>query len=331
MNLGILGGGSWGTALAILWARNGHGVDLWVRNKQDAARFQAENRNTRYLPEIEFPTGIQVHTDLTAPLANELICLAIPLQAYRKFLTDIKPSLTGKHQFILVSKGIELDTHLLPTQIVAEVLGKEWSERVFSLSGPSFAQEVGNDLPTLVVLAGTNETLLTQLQKNLNCPRFRMYRNLDINGVELCGALKNVIAIAAGIATGMNLGANSLAALITRGLSEISRLGVVMGAQRETFAGLAGMGDLILTCNSTLSRNLRVGIALAEGHSLDHILNELGMVAEGVQTSKAAYQLSKKVGVELPITDVVYRILFEGLKPQIALHSLMTRSLKSEL
>jgi len=331
MNLGILGGGSWGTALGILWARNGHGVDLWLRNKEDATRFQAENRNTRYLPDIEFPSGIQLHTDLAAPLANEVICLAIPLQAYRKFLTHIKPQLTEKHKLILVSKGIELGTHLLPNQIVLEVLGPQWAQRVFSLSGPSFAQEVGNDMPTLVVLAGTNEMSLTKLQKNLNCPRFRMYRNLDINGVELCGALKNVIAIAAGISRGLNLGANSLAALITRGLSEVSRLGVVMGAQRETFSGLAGMGDLILTCNSTLSRNLRVGIALAEGHSLDHILNELGMVAEGVQTSKAAFQLSQSVGVELPIANVVYRILFDSLKPQIALHSLMTRSLKSEL
>ncbi|MDJ0839437.1 MAG: NAD(P)H-dependent glycerol-3-phosphate dehydrogenase [Acidobacteriota bacterium] len=331
MNLGILGGGSWGTALAIMWARNGHQVDLWVRDNERAVAFREAGCNTRYLPDIPFPDDITVQTDLERALRSPLICMAVPLQAYRGFLTQIKPLLRNDHRLVLLSKGIELGTHLLPTQIVKQVLGQEWQDRCFTLSGPSFAQEVARDKPTTVVLAGTHPEVLKTLQSHLNSPRFRMYRNTDVTGVELCGALKNVIAIAAGITTGMELGANTLAGLITRGLSEISRLGVALGAQRETFAGLAGMGDLILTCNGKLSRNLRVGMALAKGYTLEKILNELGMVAEGVHTSMSAYQLGSKLNVELPITNVVHAILYKELKPHLALHSLMTRSLKSEV
>ena len=331
MNLGILGGGSWGTALAIMWSRHGHQVELWVRNGEQAAQFKEANCNTRYLPDIPFPDGLHVRTDLEEALRPSVICMAVPLQAYRAFLTQIKPLLRDDHQLILLSKGIELDTHLLPAQIVDEVLGQAWQDRCFTLSGPSFALEVAQDKPTTVVLAGPHQERLAHLQGHLNSPRFRMYRNTDVVGVELCGALKNVIAIAAGITTGMDLGANTLAGLITRGLSEISRLGVALGAQQETFAGLAGMGDLILTCNGKLSRNLRVGMALAKGYSLEKILNELGMVAEGVHTSMSAYQLGQKLKVELPITNVVHAILYKELKPHLALESLMTRSLKSEV
>lgn len=332
MKFGILGGGSWGTALAILWSRHGHHVDLWVRDPKAAQDFQAQRRNTRYLPDVEFPENLFIHNDLQATIAaNDLLFIAVPLQAYRSFLGQINPMLEDKHQLVLLSKGIEIDTHQLPSQIVCDVLGDSWTDKTFALSGPSFAAEVARDAPTTVVLTGTVKERLIELQHELKCPTFRTYRNLDVLGVEVCGALKNVIAIAAGMVTGMNLGLNTLAGLITRGLAEITRLGVTMGAQRDTFAGLAGIGDLMLTCNGKLSRNLRVGMALAEGHSLDTILRDLGMVAEGVHTARAAKQLSSNLGVELPISDVVYSILYEGLTPKQGLHKLMNRELKHEL
>jgi len=331
MKLGILGGGSWGTALAIHWSDQGHDVDLWVRNEAHAARFEKERRNFRYLPDHPFPKRLSVTADLDRVLECSVLCMAIPLQAYRRFLERLAPSLGEHHQLILLSKGIELETHFLPGQIVVDVLGPAWEERTFTLSGPSFALEVAAGKPTTVVLAGRDEDRLGGLQESLNSPRFRMYRNTDVIGVELCGALKNVIAIAAGLTTGLELGHNTLAGLITRGLSEISRLGVELGAQRETFAGLAGMGDLVLTCYGRLSRNLRVGMALARGQSLEEILDELGMVAEGVHTSMSAYQLGLEKKVELPITNVIRSILYEELDPRVALHALMTRSLKNEI
>lgn len=332
MKFGILGGGSWGTALAILWSRHGHHVDLWVRDPQAAEAYQEARRNTRYLPEIDFPEQLYIHNNLEATIAaNDLLFMAVPLQAYRNFLTHVKPLLQDKHQLVLLSKGIEIDTHLLPSQIVTDVLGDSWTDRTFALSGPSFAAEVARDMPTTVVLTGSVKERVVELQHELKCPTFRTYRNLDVLGVEVCGALKNVIAIAAGMVTGMNLGLNTLAGLITRGLAEITRLGVTMGARRDTFAGLAGIGDLMLTCNGKLSRNLRVGMALAQGHSLETILRDLGMVAEGVHTARAAKQLSSNLDVELPISDVVYSILYEGMTPKEGLHKLMNRELKNEL
>ena len=318
--------------MAILWARAGHHVTMWVRNPEDAERYQAERRNTRYLSDITFPDNLRVTGDLATTLKeNNVISLAVPLQAYRGFLERIKDHVDAdRHDLLLLSKGVELDTHLLPTPLVLDVLGESWAANVYTLSGPSFAREVAEDKPTTVVLAGINERRLKKLQEALNCPNFRMYRNHDIVGVELCGALKNVIAIASGLALGLNLGHNSIAGLITRGLSEMARLGVALGAERDTFAGLAGMGDLILTCKGSLSRNLTVGMELAKGHSLETVLKNLGMVAEGVHTCRSARQLAESVGVETPITEVVYRILYQNLSPEKALRALMSRSLKAE-
>lgn len=331
MKLGILGGGSWGTALGILWAQKGHPVQLWVRNAQDAETFEKERRNTKYLPDTPFPDNLTATNDLEGVINNsQLICLAVPLQAYRAFLRKIKDQLADYHQILILSKGIELETHQLPTQIVLDVLGHEWKNRTYTLSGPSFAKEVAELMPTTVVLAGNNTERLTTLQKALNCPTFRMYRNRDVAGVELCAALKNVIAIASGMTQGLNLGSNTMAGLITRGLAEISRLAVALGGKQETCAGLAGMGDLILTCTGSLSRNLRVGQALARGEDLKSALNNLGMVAEGVHTCRSAWQLGRQLGVELPITNVINQILYEDLSPRDALEALMSRSLKSE-
>jgi len=331
MRLGILGGGSWGTALGILWAKKGHPVQLWVRNPENAKKFQENRCNTKYLPDTPFPENLEATNDLEGVIENsQLICLAVPLQAYRSFLRSIADQLADYHQIVILSKGIELETHQLPTQIVLDVLGTEWRNRTYTLSGPSFAKEVAELKPTTVVLAGNNTDRLTTLQKALNCPSFRMYRNRDVTGVELCAALKNVIAIASGMSQGLNLGHNTIAGLITRGLAEISRLAVALGGKQETCAGLAGMGDLILTCTGSLSRNLRVGQALARGENLQTALDNLGMVAEGVQTCRSANQLGKQLGVDLPITNVINRILYEGLSPKDALEALMSRSLKSE-
>ncbi|CAM2066216.1 Glycerol-3-phosphate dehydrogenase [NAD(P)+] [Sulfidibacter corallicola] len=332
MKFGVLGGGSWGTALAILWAKHGHHVDLWVRNPDHAAKFREAGANTRYLPDYPFPERLNVTDDLEhAVHDNDLLVIAVPLQAYRSFLGHIAPMLRPDHNLILTSKGVELNTSYLPQQIVDDVLGEDWGPRSFTLSGPSFAKEVAMDKPTVVVLAGMVDASLLKLQEELTTPTFRMYNNHDVLGVELCGALKNVIAIASGMVIGLDLGNNSMAGLITRGLTEISRLGAAMGAERETFAGLAGMGDLILTCTGSLSRNLRVGQSIARGNSLEKTLDDLGMVAEGVHTCRSARKLAKDHGVELPISEVVYRILYEGLTPPEGLRLLMTRSLKSEL
>ncbi len=331
MKLAILGGGSWGTALAILWARHNHSVQLWARKEADVTAFNAARANTKYLPDVPFPERLTVVGDLEKTVrAHDLLCLSIPLQAYRAVLEQIRPWLNDRHRMILTSKGIELGTGMLPQQIVEDVLGEEWSQRAYTLSGPSFAKEVAANKPTTVVLAGPKDDALLALQEELTTPSFRMYRNHDVMGVEICGALKNVIAIASGMVHGLDLGNNSMAGLITRGLSEISRYGVRLGAERDTFAGLAGMGDLILTCTGGLSRNLRVGMGIAAGKSLEQVLDELGMVAEGVHTCKSVRQKARDLEVELPITEVVYHILYKGLTPQEGLHRLMTRRLKAE-
>ena len=331
MYLGILGAGSWGTAMAILWARHGHKVRLWGRSETTIADYRAAGRNLRFLPDAPFPPGLTLSADLKQTVQdNSLLALAVPLQAYRGLLSGMLPLLTPHHRLILLSKGMELDTHKLPSQIATHVLGPDWADRVFPLSGPSFAKEVAQNQPTTVVLGGRQEQSLRELQNALNCPSFRMYRNLDVVGIELAGALKNVIAIASGITSGLGLGHNTRAGLITRGLSEISRLGVALGARRETFSGLAGLGDLVLTCTGDLSRNLQVGMALGKGDSLERVLNQLGMVAEGVHTCRAAKKLAAELKVEVPITSAVNSILYEGLSPRAALTALMTRSLKPE-
>lgn len=331
MKFGVLGAGSWGTALAILWSRHGHDVELWARDEEHVRLCQQNRENGRYLPGHPFPPKLQATHDLEAIITgNDLLCIALPLQAYRQFFNEHKHLLTPDHKLVLLSKGIELNTLLLPHQIIADMLGEPWDKQTFALSGPSFAKEVAQDKPTTVVLAGPESPTLVKLQETFNCPTFRTYRTQDLIGVELGGALKNVIAIAAGMVRGLDLGHNAMAGLITRGLSEIARMGMALGAKRQTFAGLSGMGDLVLTCNGDLSRNLRVGMGLAKGMTLQQILIDLGMIAEGVKTSKSAYDLSKKYGVEMPITTCVYRILNEGLDPLTALRQLMSRSLKSE-
>ncbi|MCB1053121.1 MAG: NAD(P)-dependent glycerol-3-phosphate dehydrogenase [Acidobacteria bacterium] len=329
-DLGVIGGGSWGTAMAIVLAQKGLKVDLWVREADRAERMQTDRVNRKYLAKNPLPESIRVTHRLSDVFRNRTLLLAIPLQAYRAFLKENAHHLRDDHDLILLSKGMELGTHLLPTEIVVSVLGEAWRQRAFMLSGPSFAQEVADLKPTTIVLAGKQPKRMQVLQSLLMGPTFRIYNNSDVIGVELAGALKNVMAIASGIAWGKELGHNTMAGLITRGLAEIARLGAELGAERETFAGLAGMGDLILTCTGGLSRNLRVGMALAKNQSLDQILSDLGMVAEGVHTCRSAYEMGQARGVDLPITNVVYAILYEGITPDEGLYQLMTRSPKWE-
>lgn len=332
MQLGILGGGSWGTALAIQWSRHGHQVDLWARSEEHVAACRDAGRNVRYLQQVPYPENLNMTFDLDAVIErNHLLGVAIPVQSYRDFLKSIGPKLKPHHRLMLLSKGIEVSTLLLPTQVVHDVLGKEWIARTFVMSGPSFALEVAQDQPTTVVLSGPPDEELVTLQEELAGPTFRLYRNDDVIGVEICGALKNVIAIGSGMVAGLGLGHNTTAGLITRGLAEMSRMGLTSGARPDTFAGLAGMGDLILTCTGSLSRNYRVGHALATSdQSLEQILRELGMVAEGVHTARAAHQLADLLRVDMPICNMVYAILYGNIKPMEAVRQLMTRRLKSE-
>lgn len=329
MKISVIGGGSWGTSMGILLAKAGRDVVMWGRDPKQMAEMAEHRENRRYLPGATFPESLTVTNSLEEALVCPVVMLAIPLQSYRKFLTDNHDHFSDQ-ELILLSKGMEIDTQMLPTQIVCSVLGASWEEQTFMLSGPSFAKEVAEFKATTVVLAGKNAPRLAELQKLMMCPTFRVYNNADVMGVEIAGALKNVMAIASGIAQAKDLGHNAMAALITRGLVEIARLGESLGAQRETFAGLAGMGDLILTCTGGLSRNLRVGIALGQGKSLDQILSELGMVAEGVHTCRAATSMAKERHIELPITEVVHAILYEGVSPEQGLRELMTRSPKWE-
>jgi glycerol-3-phosphate dehydrogenase (NAD(P)+) len=329
--IGIIGAGSWGTALAIHLSRSGRDVALWGRDGSRLMRFAQERENTRYLPGFTFPESLRVEEDLKRLIATSpILCLAIPLQAYRPFLLEHGHRFSEAQQLVMLSKGMELDTLMLPTQIVMDVLGEAWGERTSMLSGPSFAKEVAAGMPTTVVLSSTLESHIEPLQHYFTSPVFRVYTNSDWIGVELAGALKNVIAIAAGMVSGLNLGHNTMAALLTRALYEISRLGSALGARKRTFSGLAGMGDLILTCTGHLSRNRTIGVMLAQGKGLAEALQELGMVAEGVKTARPAATLGREMGIDLPIINVVDRILNEGLNPEEGLFELMTRKLKSE-
>jgi glycerol-3-phosphate dehydrogenase (NAD(P)+) len=328
--IGVLGGGSWGSAIALMLARKNQPVLLWLRDAERAEEMARKRMLLRYLPGRSLPESIQVTSRLEEALEASTLLLTVPLQAYRSTLMTLATSLKQHHELVLLSKGMEVGTLLLPTEIVCSCLGEAWRLRCFTLSGPSFAEEVADGKPTTVVLAGLNHQRLKELQKLLMSDSFRIYGNDDVLGVELAGALKNVMAIAAGIVWGRELGYNALAALITRGLAEIARMGACLGARPETFAGLAGMGDLILTCTGGLSRNLRVGLGLAKNQSLPEIMASLGMVAEGVHTCKSAVAMAEARGVDMPIVQTVGDILYAGLSPQEGLHRLMTRSPKWE-
>lgn len=322
MNISVLGGGAWGTALAISLAPR-HRVTLWARNSQQVVDMRASGKNQRYLPDIPLPSNLNLQADLDAALQGaEMIVLAVPISALRETLKKIS-LLPAAVPVIWLCKGFELETALLAHQVVAEILPSAFPSGV--LSGPSFAQEVAQGLPTALVLASTNAEFARQAAQSLHNPRLRIYTSNDVAGVEVGGAVKNVLAIAAGISDGMGFGYNTRAALLTRGLTEMTRLGIKLGGRAETLGGLSGVGDLILTCTGDLSRNRKVGLLLAQKYDLPSILKELGHVAEGVYTVRAVHQLVQQLGVDMPLCEAVYRILYEGVDAANAVEELLSR------
>lgn len=332
MRIGVVGAGSWGTALADLLARNGHQVTLWAYEEELVERMRQSRENDLYLPGIELDAALSFTSDLAvAGGDSELVLLVPPSQLMRRVFVQLLPHLPDNILLVSASKGIENGSLMTMSQVLEEELARAGHRaRLAFLSGPSFAREVAGRLPTAVVAASREPAAAEIVQRVFSGERFRVYTNLDVIGVEFGGSLKNVMALAAGIADGLGFGANTRAALITRGLSEMTRLGVAAGAQALTFAGLAGMGDLVLTCTGDLSRNRSVGLELGRGRKLKEILAGMTMVAEGVKTTISTYQLARKLGVEAPITEQIYLILEEEKDPRQAVNDLLQRSLKAE-
>jgi len=329
LRIAVAGGGSWGTALAHVLACGGHEVVLWARDAAVVEAVNATRENPRYLPGHTLHERLRATTDMTVFAGHAFVLLAVPCQHMREFLgharTHFAPGLT----LINASKGIELDSLLRMSSLIRELL-HPLAHNYVMLSGPSFAAEALDGHPTAVVLASEEEELAARLRQAFSTPVFRCYSSTDVCGVEIGGALKNVMAIAAGVCDGLGLGHNSRGALITRGLAEISRLGVALGARAGTFMGLSGMGDLVLSCTGDLSRNRRVGLALARGEKLEDIVRTLGSVAEGVKTTFAVCRLGRAHGVETPIADAVHAILKGTQTPHQAIQNLMLRNLKEE-
>jgi glycerol-3-phosphate dehydrogenase (NAD(P)+) len=326
-----LGAGAWGTALAKVLCDKGERVTLFTR-RAELSRQVAETRiNERYLPGVELPRDLTVTTDLAEALHEaSLIVLAVPSHALRGVVAEGHRLWPKAAPIVSATKGIENDTLMLMAEVVVDVAGPETAARMTVLSGPSFAREVALGLPTAIVVAGRSADVACDVQQRFASDRLRVYSSDDVIGVEIGGALKNVIAIAAGACDGLGYGHNSRAALITRGLAEIVRLSVAKGGSALTLAGLAGLGDLVLTCTGELSRNRTVGFELGRGRTLAEVLAKLGHVAEGVKTTKSAYDLGQKLGVDLPITGEVYHVLYEGKSPPQAVSDLMARSLRAE-
>jgi glycerol-3-phosphate dehydrogenase (NAD(P)+) len=329
--IGVVGGGSWGTALADLLGAKGFAVDLWVFEREVKDQIDQLRENRLFLPGVALSGNVAATTDLEAVVAGkDLVLIVVPSHVMRPTAAAMASALGKGTPVVSASKGIENETQLTMTGVLQEALGVG-VERLAVLSGPSFAVEVARRLPTVVTVASRNAELARRVQQVFATPYFRVYTSADTVGVELGGSVKNVIAIAAGMVDGLGLGLNTRAALITRGMTEIRRLGKRLGANPRTFTGLAGYGDLILTCTGALSRNHTLGQKIAEGRRLEDLLRETRAVAEGVRTARSVAELSRRLGVEMPISEGVYRILYEGLPPREAVVQLMTRDLKAEL
>jgi glycerol-3-phosphate dehydrogenase (NAD(P)+) len=324
----VIGAGSWGTALAIQLAREGHPTQLWGRDGVQLDAMRRTRRNERYLPDAGFPGTLHVADDLRQALeAARDALIAVPSHAFRATLETIKPFLGPDTRIAWATKGFEIATGLLPHQVARQILGERPGA---VLSGPTFAREVGAGLPTAMTVASRNERFAKELALSLSGPSFRAYTQTDIVGVEVGGAVKNVIAIGSGIADGMGFGANTRVALITRGLAEMMRLGVKLGAARETFMGLAGLGDLVLTCTDDQSRNRRFGMALGRGQSLSDAESGIHQVVEGLPAARAVYDVAQRLSVDMPICHEVYRVMHEGKAVRAAVQALMGREVRSE-
>lgn len=328
----ILGAGSWGIATAVLLTESGHQVRMWEFDKGAAGRLASERQEPDKLPGVFLPDEVVVSDVLTEALAEaDVIILAVPAQVVRSVCEQLSGLRFDADILVSLAKGVEVRSGKRISSVIAEVLSENWSERTVVLSGPSHAEEVARSMPTSVVAAGLSDVAVQRVQDLFSTPTFRVYSSNDVIGVELGGSLKNIIALSAGILDGLELGDNTMGALLTRGLAEITRLGVSMGANPETFAGLSGLGDLVTTAASRHSRNRYVGERIGRGEKLPDILASMKMVAEGVETTRAAVKLADQYEVEMPITDQVYRVLFEDKDPLEAISELMSRELKREV
>jgi glycerol-3-phosphate dehydrogenase (NAD(P)+) len=332
LKIGVIGGGSWGTALADLLATKGYAIDMWVFEEDVKEQILASRENKIFLAGVKLSSNLYPSNDLAEVVSGkDLLLVVVPSHVMRETTRKISGLIASETVIVSASKGIENKTHLTMTGVLEETLSTIPAHHITVLSGPSFAREVARKYPTVVTVASRDMGIAGLVQQVFATPHFRVYTSDDVIGVELGGSLKNVIAIAAGVIDGLGLGLNTRAALITRGMTEIRRLGLKLGANPRTFTGLAGFGDLILTCTGDLSRNHTVGKKIGEGQKLKEILAEMRMVAEGVKTAKSVYNLSRKLGVEMPISRETYRILYEDLSPKEAVYRLMTRDLKQEL
>lgn len=330
--ISVIGAGSWGTALAFVLAENGHDCLLWARRSEQAAEINEQHTNSRYLPDVRLPENLAAGSDLAAAAVHgQIIVLAVPTAAMRETCRSIQGKLKEPSLFVHVSKGIEPDSLKRISEIIEEEIDPSLRSAVVVLSGPSHAEEVVLRHPTTVAAASSDVQAAQRIQDLFMNHYFRVYTNTDVIGVELGGALKNVIALAAGISDGLGYGDNAKAALITRGLAEITRLGVQMGADQKTFSGLTGLGDLVVTCTSVHSRNWKAGNRLGKGQTLETVTAEMGMVIEGVRTTKAAHQLASQHAVNMPLTEALYSVLFGDVPPKQAVDQLMQRDKKQEI
>jgi glycerol-3-phosphate dehydrogenase (NAD(P)+) len=329
MRCAVVGAGAWGTALADLLTRNGHDVTLWAFEPDVVETINRKHENVRFLASYSLAPALRAVGTLDEAVDGaEVVTLATPSQVLRGIARAAAPAIKAAASVVVASKGLERQTLSLMTEVASDELP---DATVVALSGPSFAAEVVRCQPTAVVAASRNAAAAEVVQRAFSSPYFRAYTHSDVIGVELGGALKNVMAVATGVAEGLGLGFNARAALITRGLAEMTRLGVALGAEQNTFAGLAGMGDLVLTCTGSLSRNRAVGLEIGKGRALDDVLKDTETVAEGVVTAQSARELAARVGVEMPIVDTVNRVLFEGQPARSAIAGLMSRELRSEV
>lgn len=327
----VIGAGSYGTSLAILLARNGHRTLLWGHNPDKMAILQHDRQNNQFLPDIPFPDLLYIESDLgTAVAASPILLIVVPSHAFGNILKQIKPFLRKDSKIVWATKGLEVDTGRLLQDVAREILGDKIPLAV--ISGPTFAKEVASGLPTAVTVASTDDQFLTELQNLFHCSKsFRVYSSKDFIGVQLGGAIKNVIAIGAGLSDGLGFGANARTALITRGLAEMMRLGAALGADPATFMGMAGLGDLVLTCTDNQSRNRRFGILLGQNKTIKQAQEIIAQVVEGCKNTKEVWMLAQKYHVDMPITEQIYKILYEGKDPKQAAMTLLGRSQKQEL
>ncbi len=327
----IIGGGSWGSAFGIHLGRKEIETKLWIREPDIYDSVSIHRENKTFLPGVKFPQTVSFHKDLEQALkGTDIVFIAVPSEYCREMYGKIAPFLTKNQIIVSLTKGIEYKSLKRMSELMQEIFDQEIASRIAVLSGPSFAREVSESNPTAVVAASKESTVARTIQIFVSSEFFRVYTSEDILGVELAGALKNIIAISAGISDGLGYGRNTLAALITRGIAEITRLGIKMGAKPDTFSGLAGIGDLVLTCTGKLSRNRYVGFELGEGNSIQSILKKMKMVAEGVTTTLSARRLAEDYEIEMPICEQMYEILYKNKDPRQALKDLMTRKLKEE-